>query len=332
MGDVAMTVPILLNLVKQHPELKLTVVSKPFFEPLFKDIPSVNFFPVDVKNRHKGFVGLYKLFKEIKKLNITHVADLHNVLRSKIIRFFFRLTNTPTAQIDKGRKEKKELTKQAKKTRKPLKSSHQRYADVFFKLGFPIQLSPNSKKPPIISKKTAELTDSKALYWIGIAPFAAFEGKTYPIHLMKQVVEELSKQPVKIMFFGGGKEEINQLENIAVLFPNTINLAGKLSFEEELSVISQLDLMISMDSGNGHLAAMFGVETLTVWGVTHPFAGFVPYNQPEKNQILPDLNKYPLLPCSVFGKTVFKGYEKVMESIHPSNIIEKSLQILNLND
>ncbi|HBC05033.1 MAG TPA: ADP-heptose--LPS heptosyltransferase RfaF, partial [Aequorivita sp.] len=51
---------------------------------------------------------------------------------------------------------------------------------------------------------------------------------------------------------------------------------GKLTFEEELALISNLDLMLSMDSGNGHLAAMYGVPVVTLWGVTHPYAGFVP--------------------------------------------------------
>ena len=65
-------------------------------------------------------------------------------------------------------------------------------------------------------------------------------------------------------------------------------VAGKLSFSEELDTISNLDCMISMDSGNAHLAAMYGVKVITIWGVTHPFAGFAPFHQPKEYSLLPD--------------------------------------------
>ena len=86
MGDVAMTVPVLRALVLQYPEVKITVVSRPFFQPFFDGIPNVNFFGVDLKESHKGFLGLLRLFSDLRKLNIDAVADLHNVLRSKVVR------------------------------------------------------------------------------------------------------------------------------------------------------------------------------------------------------------------------------------------------------
>ena len=57
----------------------------------YSNINNVNFISAEVEGEHKGIFGLLKLSKELKKLNITHIADLHNVLRSKIIRSFFKL-------------------------------------------------------------------------------------------------------------------------------------------------------------------------------------------------------------------------------------------------
>ena len=84
MGDVAMTIPVVRALLEKHPEIKITFLSKAFLKPLFDDVPNVTFYAADVKNNHKGVLGLHKLSKELKQLNITHVADLHNVLRSKM--------------------------------------------------------------------------------------------------------------------------------------------------------------------------------------------------------------------------------------------------------
>ena len=117
---------------------------------------------------------------------------------------------------------------------------------------------------------------------IGIAPFAAFQGKMYPLHLMQKVVSQLvSTEQYKIVLFGGGDKEVEVLTSWEKQFANCVNAAGKLSFSQELSLISNLNLMLAMDSGNAHLAAMYAVPTVTIWGVTHPYAGFAPFNQPQ---------------------------------------------------
>ena len=136
MGDVAMTVPVIRAFVKQYPNVKLTLVSRPFFKPFFDGIPNVDFFAVDVKERHKGFFGLLKLFSDLKKLNIDAVADLHNVLRSKVVRTLFALSGKKVAFTDKGRPKKKALTSLTNKVFQPLKPMVERHVETFEKLGF----------------------------------------------------------------------------------------------------------------------------------------------------------------------------------------------------
>jgi len=98
---------------------------------------------------------------------------------------------------------------------------------------------------------------------------------------------------------------------------------------QELEIISNLDCMISMDSGNAHYAAMMDVNTITIWGVTHPYTGFAAFNQPYENAILPDLEKYPNIPCSINGNKVYEGYEDVMRSISPKRVEGKVLNTIN---
>jgi len=329
MGDVAMTVPVIKSLVKQYPKLKITLVSKPFLEPLFEEIDNLTFFKADVNGRHKGFIGLFRLYKDTKKLGITKVADLHNVLRSKIISLFYTLSFTPVKTIDKGRAEKKALTREHNKVFKQLKTSFERYADVFSKLGFDFSLQPVVKNEKPLHKSVINISGSKESNWIGFAPFAAFSGKTYPINLTKEVISKLAEKPSKILLLGGGKKEVNLLEEMATPYANVINIAGKLSFKEELALISNLDLMLAMDSGNAHLAAIMGIKTVTLWGVTHPYAGFAPYGQPFDFCLLPDLKQYPKTPCSVYGNKVFEGYENIMATIKPETIVNKIEDVLS---
>lgn len=331
LGDVAMVVPIVLGLRQQYPSLKITLLSRPFFEPMFHDVPDLQFYPIDLDKKHKGVIGLYKLFKELSLLNIDAFADLHNVLRSRILGFFFKLNGTPVVTLDKGRSDRKKLTIQKPKTIVPIKSVFERAADVFGHLSLPITLSSiNLLKRLELSPEITRITGEKNCNWIGIAPFAAFDTKMYPIALMEKVIEKLAEDRLRIFLFGGGKKEAKILEEIALRNENCINLAGKISFKDELKVISNLNIMLGMDSGNGHLAAMYGVPVITLWGNTHPYAGFKPFRQPEENSLIPDLTKYPLLPTSIYGKKIVAGYEACMADISPEEVAQKANQLLAL--
>jgi len=328
MGDVTMIVPVIRALVQQHKNVKVTVVSRPFFQPFFENIERVDFFGVDLKKRHKGFFGIYRLYKDLKKLKIDLVADFHNVLRSKILRTFFKLSGIKTAFTDKGRKEKKELTRLQKKVLKPVKSMSKRHLDTLTSLGFTVDLSKIffPEKPVLSDEILAFTTEKAANKWIGIAPFAQYETKVYPLDLMQKVMVQLSQKPNIKIFLFGGQNELNLLKELKQNLDNVILVPEILNFKQELQLISYLDVMLSMDSGNGHLAAMYGVKVISLWGHTHPFAGFVPFNQPLSNSLIPDLQQFPFLPTSVYGNKKVAGYENVMRTIQPEVVVEKVLR------
>ena len=332
MGDVAMTVPVLRAFVKQYPNVQLTVVSRPFFKPFFDGIPNVSFFAFDEKERHKGFLGLLRLFQDLRTLPIDAFADLHNVLRSQVIRNLFALSGKKVAAVNKGRAGKKELTRAENKVFKQLPTMFERHAQVFETLGFPIDLSlePEFPKRAILSAEITDLVGERYQKLIGVAPFAQYDSKVYPLDVMKEVIAKLAENKEQtILLFGGGKKEIEILDSLAAPFKNVINVAGKIKFQQELKLISNLDVMLSMDSGNAHIAAMLGVKVVTLWGATHPYAGFSPFNQSIDNALVSDRNQFPKLPTSVYGNKKVEGYDDVMRTIAPETIVEKIIEKLN---
>jgi ADP-heptose:LPS heptosyltransferase len=318
MGDVAMTVPVIRALTEQYPDVRITILTRKFFSSFFRDFNNVTVYNVDVKGKHKGLLGLHKLSKELKQFNFDAVADLHKVLRSNILKRLLSINQF--AQIDKGRTQKKALI--SGKKFKQLTTTHQRYANVFQQLGFIIDLENPTFSEPVALKGNLEKYIKPNKKNIGIAPFAAHDGKMYPLELMKKVIAELSNEN-NIILFGGGESETAQLGRIANQFKNTNSVAGKLSLDKELDLISNLDLMLSMDSGNAHLAAMLGLKVITIWGVTHPFAGFLPFNHAIDSCLLADRTKFTKIPTSVYGKSYPKGYENAIASISPEEIIKK---------
>ncbi len=330
MGDVAMTVPVLRALANQYPELKLTLISRPFLQPFFKDIPNLHFFAFDEKERHKGIKGLWRLYQDLKALQIDAFADLHNVLRSKVVRSLFAMSGKKIAFVDKGRAEKKALTRAENKIFQPLTTMFERHQLVFESLGFPIDLS-QPKFPPKakISQPEIAAIVAQSKNTIGIAPFAQYDSKVYPLDLMKEVIDTLAQnQEHTILLFGGGQKEKEQLQNLVGDKKNVINMAGKISFQDELNLISNLEVMLSMDSGNGHIAAMLGVPVVTLWGATHPYAGFLPFNQSLDNALVSDRNLFPQLPTSVYGNKKVAGYENAMRTILPEQVVTRIVEVL----
>lgn len=328
-----MTIPVVYACACQHPEVNFTVLSREFVRPLFGQMPpNVHFMGADLKGKHKGIVGLEQLFDELHPMGFDAVADLHDVLRSKYLRMRFRLAGVKTARIDKGRREKKALTSVARKKLVPLKSSFERYADVFRSLG--LEVTPHftsvfgSGNGDLQAVRQVVDVEKGTDKWIGIAPFAAHKGKVYPLRLMEQVVASLSAvDSYRIFLFGAGESERGTLENWEQQYKNVHSLAGKLRMDGELIIMSHLDVMLSMDSANMHLASLVGTPVLSVWGATHPYAGFMGWGQSLSRAIQLDLS---CRPCSIYGdRSCMRGDYACLALIRPDTIVERIKQLID---
>jgi ADP-heptose:LPS heptosyltransferase len=324
-----MTVPVINLLIQQHPELNITMVSNGFVKPLFNDIERLQFYAADLKGRHKGFKGLYRLYLDLKSsFSFDAIADLHDVLRTKILRSFFIFSGKRIAVIDKGRKEKKELTRKKNKILKPLKTTFQRYADVFDSLQLPVVLNYSEGIKKIIRPADLQLQQLKGEgnYTIGLAPFAQYAEKTYPPNKMKEVIRLLLRhKEIKIFLFGGNSDAA-MFQQWEKEFERVESMAGKFNFQRELQLISSLDVMISMDSANMHLASLYSVPVVSIWGATHPYAGFYGWGQLPENAVQIDLY---CRPCSVFGnKPGYRGDLACLNNISPLTVYNKVMENL----
>lgn len=335
MGDVAMTVPVVYALAKQYPNVRITMLSKPFARPFFEELaPNVGFMEADINAEYHGIKGLNALYRRLTAKKFTAIADLHNVLRSNYLRMRFNVDNYRVAHINKHRKQRKALTRNNNKVFKPIPTAFDNYKKVFEELGYPINLEfstlfPQSKSqlqllPTIIGEK------KKFQQWIGIAPFAAHQGKTYPLPLMKEVIEKITNNypSCRIFLFGGGQKEKALLQEIAQNNNHCTNVAGQLNgLQQELILMSHLELMVSMDSANMHLASLVNTPVVSIWGATHPYTGFMGWNQKLENAVQVDL---PCRPCSIFGnKPCLRGDYDCLNSITPDMVFSKVQAVLN---
>lgn len=328
MGDVAMVASVLKEFAMQNLETEIVMVSRGLFKPFFNDIPNLIFHEIQPKTIHKGFFGLFKLYQELRQYKPTVVADLHENLRSRLLCTFLRLKGIPIERIDKGRAEKKALTRQINKVFKPLRSTVERYADVFRKLNFTVQLAHQLQPlPRALPEEAAIFFKNSKVKKIGISPFAQHIYKVYPLVKMEQVISRLSLLGYELLIFGGGESEKGTAERWAKTHVNTQNIIGKFNLTEELAIISNLDLMLCMDSSGMHMASLVGIPVVSIWGPTHPYAGFLGYGQSESNCIQVE---HPARPNSIYGnKPCLCGVESCMDLIDPQTIVDKIKENLN---
>lgn len=326
LGDVAMTIPVVYSLAVQYPQHEITVLSRVSLQPLFQGLPgNVKFVGADLAGRHKGFSGLNRLYSELKAMRFDYVADFHHILRASYLCLRFRFANIPVASICKGRSGKKKLVRRHHKVLADQESSFHRYADVLKKLGLPVLLNFSS----IYGEGKGEFFEIEPVSgpkedqkWIGIAPFAKHIGKIYPIELQEQVVAHFAANPkVKVFLFGGGKSEQEVFDSWTAKYPSVVSMIGKLNMRTELNLMSHLDVMLSMDSANMHLASLVNIPVVSVWGATHPYAGFMGWKQLAVNTVQLDL---PCRPCSVYGqKPCWRGDYACLREIKPGQVIAK---------
>jgi len=318
LGDVAMVVPVLKALAIAYPNWDITMLSKKGYASLFKGLPNnVHFFGADLKGKHRGLAGLNRLLHDMRYREFDAVADLHDVIRSAYLRHRCLWRGKRVAHIHKDRYQKWLLIRHFYQYKHPLQSTISRYRTVLEELGFEFMLQP-----------IHPFTDSPAhpLKHIGIAPFAAHRGKIYPLGKMAQVVqalgEKMEARGEKVYLFGAGEKEKVILDKWQKMYVGVESVVGKYSMDEEMNVMAGFRLMLTMDSANMHMASLVGTRVLSVWGATHPWAGFLGYGQSENDCIQLSI---PCRPCSIYGNRICKYGDYRCLNIDPNSIIERVL-------
>ncbi len=339
MGDVVLLAPVIKSFVATYPDVEVTIVTRPKFAPFFYDMERVIAFPADVDYTYTGILGMRDLFRKlVRKGHYEVVLDMHDHIRSIILRSFFKIFGTKIVVFDKGRKEKKALTRKDNKVITPLLHTVERYRRAFEKAGFPFAIS----EPPYLALSDVIQTASgwfaykkstETKKWIGIAPFAMHKTKIWPFENYGPMIELLLKKiDAKFFLFGGGEKEITAFETLKKQFPDRCEvIAGQLKLRQEIALMQHLDLMLCVDSSNMHVASLTNVPILSIWGGTHTSAGFGPYGKGDDSIIQISQAELPCRPCSVYGReNCYRGDFACLTRIKPEDValrIEKALLV-----
>lgn len=324
MGDVAMVPHALRALRENYPDLKISVLTRPLFTPLFDGL-NVEIIPIDTKEKHKGTAGIFRLAHEIADMGVDAVADLHSVLRTRMLTSFLRLFHGVKCNtILKGRVSKwMRMDGGCSAVTKALKHTVERYCDVLLRLGFKFEYPDAAVKRDRPNPMPFEKGGER---WIGIAPFSVHEGKRYPLHLVRVVVAKLAAQYDRVFIHSGGGDELAFAEELEREYSNVVAVFSKVKLAQEIDLISKLDCLISMDSFAMHMGSLVATPVVSVWGATHPMLGFSGYKCDPRGVVQLDL---PCRPCSTYGnKRCRMGDHHCLHDIDPQTVVDRVAELL----
>jgi len=207
-----------------------------------------------------------------------------------------------------------------------LKHSVERYCDAFSRAGFPMVPSKDNWIVPSSDVVLEErlISQMQGVVNIGVAPYAKHKLKMWPENNMVRLLELISeKHSCKFWFFGGSEDSVKMMA-LQAKIPGSTSLIGKLTLDEELVFMSKIDLMISMDSSNMHMAALVGTKVISIWGGTDPLSGFSAWMQPDNFSIRIPVEELTCRPCTVYGKGECKrGDFACMNWLTPEIVFER---------
>ena len=313
LGDVAMAIPAIYDTARAYPQDAFYVLTSGLCSHLFAERPqNVHLLAVGRPLRTK------KLIRTVRSIPVDMVADLHNVLRSWIIDVFFLMHGKRVSMLRKHRFERQAILRGGL-VAQPFT---ERYYDVFRRLDRPCQprfkgIFPHAPKLPEDFPKK----DNRER-WVGIAPFARYDSKVYPEDQMREVVRMLlATENVRVFLFGSKGKEADVLASWLGDASRGMVVAGRYNLSQELSLMAHLDVMLTMDSANMHMASLVSTRVVSLWGGTTPDCGFTGFGQQPADCLCVHLCCQP---CSIAGtKNCKKGTLACMYAINPKEIVMK---------
>ncbi len=328
MGDVAMLAAVVRIAARQNPDVRFDVVTRKGFELFFtfgEEPRNISVRGVDL-GLYKGMAGMRRLTAEcVAQWHPDAMVDMHRSLRTRIMSFFMMLRGKRVRRLDKQRAARRRLTARGASAARPLRPMTECYADVLRSLGVAVTLDEKVLSGPFASP-FFEAHARKGGKAVGVAPFARHEGKIYPPELMEEVVRSLASEGASVFVFGGGAREGEVAERWSASYEGVTSVIGHLDMAGEMALMSNLDVMVSMDSASQHIASLVSVPVVSVWGATHPAAGFYGYGQNRACAVELDMD---CRPCSIFGnRPCRKGSLQCMRGIAPETITRKVLELV----
>ncbi|MDD5771928.1 MAG: glycosyltransferase family 9 protein [bacterium] len=316
-GDIVLTSPVIRAVRNKYPESHISMLVKEEFAPLIADCPYLN--EVIILKTNEPIKDLANKLKE-NKYDV--IIDIHRNLRSIYLDY--------TLSVEKRLIYKKNILKRWLLLNLHLKLLDENTSVInsYFNALKPLNIENDNKGLEIwISKRDEEIAEEfqkkyagKDILMIGLAPFAHWETKCWPMDHYKKLVNDLSKKIECRFIIFGGPGDIEKLGSTFEDLKNKPIIAiNELGLMAQAALIKKCQYFIGNDTGLMHIADAAGIPLITFFGPTVKEFGFAPVG---KNSVVLSRD-LKCRPCSLHGSNSCpKGTLECLKAIKPEDVTD----------
>jgi len=321
-GDIVLTISPLKTLKSIFPSAKIDFLILNNYASILEGNKIIDrIIPFD---KNAGFIKLIKTGNWINKENYDLVIDFHNSLRSKIIRLM--ISKIQKRYLKKPRW-RRFLLFRFRRNLFPtdfsqLQLLHQPIKEWMSDYKYPLPelfISNAEKKDAEILLKANEINKQ----FITIIPGAAWPQKRWVVDKYHKLLTDIkNRNDVNFVILGG--ENDNVCSEIAKCDKDYVNLQGKTSLRESMSIIANSKYVIGADTGLVHAGEALGKSVISIFGPTSRETGA---GVNRKDSISIENNDIWCRPCSQTGKRkCYRDKQYCMTTISPEFVLNKIIE------
>jgi lipopolysaccharide heptosyltransferase I len=288
LGDIAISLFVLKSLKQSFPDANVTWFVRPEFAPLLDaadHLDSMIIFDRKLLGKWwrspKAFAELCRLFKQLRQGRFDLVIDLQGLFRTAL---FAWLTGSKKRF---GMLEAREFANSfyTHKIAKPKNSLHVRdyYAEILTaadtqNITFASDLAPSQEALANVEEllSTQKLPASDYVVFI---PGAAHYNKCWPTGKFALLAEKINSDfSLPVVLAGGTKEKKLAKEIISAANTPIVDLTGQTDIVNLIALLTKARLVVTNDTGPGHIAVYLNTPTVMLFGPTNP-ARIRPYKR-----------------------------------------------------
>lgn len=312
-GDVLLTTPLLRAIRRRYPDARVTVLTRPAYAALISHNPHVDRVLEAPPDR-----PLRVLARQLRAGRYTHLLDLHDSLRSRLLR---ALVPGAWSRYPKHRLARAVLIY----SKRDYYRDHRPVPERYFDAARELQVEPDGQRPEFFLAPEAELEAGTWLARAGLAqgpiialaPGAAHATKRWPVEHWRELAARLLGQDFSIVIVGGAEDAALGESLAEVARGRMVSAAGHFGLQGTGALLRRVAALVSGDTGVMHMSAAVGTPVVALFGPTvRPF-GFYPYT--SRAEVI-ELG-LPCRPCSSKGGPRCPlGHHRCMLDIAPDTV------------
>ena len=331
LGDVSMAATVVRAALEQNPELHITWVTRPSLAEKIPAHPRLAFWTTDFRGAQQTPWGVLAWIRQQMRTAagegrpIEAVADLHRNLRTRVVCAGLGWRGLPVERLIKDRPQRRHLRLKGALHAEAITPVTTRMAEVFQRLGLALNWTEETARAVLPNPVTPATDRAPKLYF---APTARHKTKQWPLNYAQDLLNSWMERGGEAVLAGSAAERPELERWVKPEWGSRCTVSAGMNTEDDATLRRTCHVAVTLDSANLHLSVQSGLPVVSIWGGTHPKAGFVGLGHPNVHVLQAPDAAFPCRPCSIFGKsTCALGDVPCLHAVEVKTVLDRAWEV-----